>query len=144
MSLTTSALKYVGLPVAVGGALTAMDRPYSPYQKDTEELPHLASRLNAGWTGGGAVAGGLLSHKLLKGLPAKYQILGNLAGVGAGAALGHEYGTPISMHRAMAKRMAKLRFPNGVDPRTGLEPHLLEEMAPVTEGELNRINRWGV
>lgn len=137
-STALGAGKYIGLPVLAAGGLYALNRPR---RGQREEMQHQVGRMERAWTGGGGLAGGLIGQRLVRGGSAPLQILGILGSAGAGAALGHELGVPLTAHHALRARMVNRAFPQGVDPRTGL-PVWIGPETP-TEDSLRRMHRWG-
>lgn len=135
----------IGAPVLAGGAVYALNAPASAMEREHEPLGHEVHRQDMGWTTGGGLGGWMLARGITPHLSPKYQILGTLGGIGAGAALGHFYGTPITARRSLKEHASKYGYPGGVDPATGLPVSVdTSNMAPISPEEVRRMHLWGI
>ena len=107
------ATKYVGAPMAAGGAMYALNTPPGP--EHSESLRHKTKRMQEGWMTGGGLSGAAVGHALTRGGSGPVQLAGLLGGAALGAGLGYEFGTPMTAQYAWKHRMAKLRRLDGQD-----------------------------
>ena len=139
---TLGAMKYVGVPMAAGGAMYALNRPHG--DPDAETLKHKTRRMQEGWMTGGGITGAALAERLTRGGSAPMRLFGTLGGLGLGAGLGYEFGTPMTAQYAWKHRMTKLHYPGGTDPATGLPSHFSPMSPQLDPNELRRMSRWGI
>lgn len=110
---------HAGVPAVAGGALYALS---SPETEATESMRHKWQRIQAGWGVGGGIAGALGGHALGKHFGAKSlraRALNTIIGGAGGALLGTEYAAPEHLKEEARIRIARSRFPGGINPTIG-------------------------
>ena len=140
--LTYNAAKYVGVPMVAGGAMYALNRP--PGSEHSESLRHKSQRMQEGWLTGGGLSGAAIGHALTRGGSGPVAMAGILGGAALGAGLGYEYGTPMTAQYAWKHRMARMRYPGGIDSATGLPAQFSPASTQVDPNVYRRMSRWGI
>lgn len=142
MGTALSLAKHVGAPVAAGGALYALgSAPHEP----AEPMTHKWRNIRNAWGVGGGLAGLAAGHTLSRGvktLPGK--ALTMILGGAAGALAGTELAAPEHLKEEARIRIARGRFPGGINPTLGApissDPRDLQ-MDPKT---MYSTQQWGL
>ena len=142
MGTALSLAKHVGAPAVAGGALYALG---SPANEPDEPMTHKWRNIRNSWGVGGGLAGLAAGHTLSRGaktLPGK--ALSMILGGATGALAGTEYAAPEHFKEEARIRIARGKFPGGINPSLGApissDPRDLS-MDPQT---MYTTQRWGL
>jgi len=138
--------KHIGIPLAVGGGLYALNAPFS---ESEESLGRKWMRTRDAWTAGGTTAGLLGGHAVGKAISGSVRnpyakVLSTILGGITGGLTGYGVIAPAQHLEDVQIRRARHKYPKGINPLTGAPVFATQGQLGMDPATMYKTERWGV